>query len=147
MLIFQMQDSVTLRKAGQSLFNKTWPCGFHASNMCGKVYTFVCIHLQHKALPIIITNNMWIKGQTGDGMATFLIENKINSRINVTCFYFWSLVCQILIIWGMDHVGTWFCKRCVWNLTYWVQFRSCQARAKNDMKGIHVKLCDDDCLI
>jgi hypothetical protein len=56
--------------------------------MCGKVYTFVCIHLQHKVLPIIITNNMWIKGQTGDGMATFLIENKINSRINVTCFYF-----------------------------------------------------------
>jgi hypothetical protein len=51
MFIFQMQDSVTLRKARQSLFNRTLPCGFHGSNMCGKVYTFVCIHLQHKVLP------------------------------------------------------------------------------------------------
>jgi hypothetical protein len=36
MFIFKMQDSVTLRKAGQSLFNKTLPCGFHGSNMCEK---------------------------------------------------------------------------------------------------------------
>jgi hypothetical protein len=61
---------------------------------------------------------MWIKGHTGNGMATFWKENKINSRINVACFYFRSLVCQILTIWGMDHVGTWFCKRCVWN--FWL---------------------------
>lgn len=37
MFIFQMQGYLTLRKAGQSLFNKTLPCGFHVSNMCGKV--------------------------------------------------------------------------------------------------------------
>jgi hypothetical protein len=51
MFIFQMQDSITPRKVGQSLFNKTLPCGFPGSNMCGKVYTFVCIHLQHKVVP------------------------------------------------------------------------------------------------
>jgi hypothetical protein len=103
---------------------------------CVKKCTPLCVFTFNiKFFQIIITNNMWIKGQTGDGMATFLIENKVNSRINVACFYFRSLVCQILIIWGMDHVGTWFCKRCVWNLTYWVQFRSCQARCQEWHEG------------
>jgi hypothetical protein len=115
---------------------------------CVEKFTPLCVFTFNiKFFKIIITDNMWIKVQIGDGMATFWNENKINSRINVACFYFWSLVCQILILWGMDHVGTWFCKRCVWNLTYWVQFRSCQDCAKNGMKVLHVKLCGDDCLI
>jgi hypothetical protein len=71
MFIFQMQDSVTLRKAGQSL---TKP--YHVTFMlqtCVEKCTPLCVFTFNiKFFQIIITNNMSIKGQTGDGMASLL---------------------------------------------------------------------------
>jgi hypothetical protein len=71
MFIFQMQDSITPRKVGQSLFNKTLPCGFHGSTCVEKCTPSCVFTFNIKFFQIIITNNMWIKGQTGNGMATF----------------------------------------------------------------------------
>jgi hypothetical protein len=73
---FQIKDSTTLRTARQSFFKKTLQGSFHNSNHneIGYLFYSKCVEkctFDIKFSQIIINNNMWIKDQTGEGMAIF----------------------------------------------------------------------------
>jgi len=105
---------------------------------CIPLYVFTS-HI--KFFQIIINNNVWINDQTGDCMAGFWIEWENTKYVaNVPTFQVWYV--RFLNIWGLNHVGTWIFKICVWNLTLWVQFRSWEALVKN---VTHVNLHGADC--